>query len=50
MFERLFNWYLDETTAYFEKIKDEEGMMLVKEAIKRKLKCFENASKYTDSD
>lgn len=42
MFDRIFDWYLDETRALFEKNEDEEGLKLVKEAIARKLKRLEH--------
>ena len=41
MFDRIFDWYLDETRALFEKNEDEEGLKLVKEAIARKIKRLE---------
>ena len=42
MFNRIFDWYLDETKALFEKNEDEEGLKLVKEAIVRKIKLLEH--------
>ena len=42
MFDRIFDWYLDETKVLFEKNEDEEGLKLVKEAIVRKIKLLEH--------
>ncbi len=42
MFDRIFDWYLDETRALFEENEDEEGLKLVKEAIARKIKRLEH--------